>query len=128
MILADTSIWINFFRSAMFKHELDVLSAHRVLAGHPFVVGELSLGNLARRRETLLELDSLPQLTIVAPQDVRLMIESRQLYARGIGLTDANLLASCLATPGATLWSLDKRLNAVAAELSVAVEMSRFIN
>lgn len=127
MILADTSIWIQFFRSGKYKREIEVLTNHRALFGHPFVVGELALGNLARRQATLNDLDSIPQLAVIPCRDVRLMIDSRQLYARGIGFTDANLLASCLATAGASLWTLDKRLNSVAEELNIAANISLFI-
>ena len=35
--------------------------------------------------------------------EVRHMIEARALYAKGIGLVDAHLLASCLMTPGTQL-------------------------
>ena len=35
------------------------------------------------------------------------MIEARQLYAKGIGLTDAHLVASCLIAPGTMIWTSD---------------------
>ena len=45
--------------------------------------------------------------------DVRQMIEARNLAAKGIGLTDAHLIASCLATPGTQLWTRDEKLGTV---------------
>jgi hypothetical protein len=47
------------------------------------------------------------------------MIEMRQLYAKGIGLTDAHLVASCLITPGTKLWTRDGALRGVAQVLGI---------
>jgi hypothetical protein len=47
------------------------------------------------------------------------MIDRRKLHAKGIGYVDAHLLAATAITPLATLWTLDKRLRAVAASLSL---------
>jgi hypothetical protein len=60
--------------------------------------------------------------------DVRLMIESRSLYAKGIGFVDANLLASCLATPGAKIWTLDIRLGKMADELGIRADPRLLVN
>jgi predicted nucleic acid-binding protein len=51
------------------------------------------------------------------------MIETRTLYAKGIGVTDAHLVASCLATPGASLWTSDVRLGNVAATLGIRANL-----
>ena len=50
MILVDTSVWVEHLRvaSAILTELLD----HGEILGHPFVLGELALGNL-RQRETL---------------------------------------------------------------------------
>jgi predicted nucleic acid-binding protein len=61
-------------------------------------------------------------------EDVRLMIEARGLYAKGIGLVDANLLASCLATPGSGIWTLDSRLGKVAEALGIRVDARQLVN
>ena len=45
MILVDTSIWIDHWRTGDERLK-SMLEAGQVLV-HPFVVGELSLGNLA---------------------------------------------------------------------------------
>jgi predicted nucleic acid-binding protein len=49
------------------------------------------------------------------------MIEAHALYARGIGLTDAHLIASCLMTPGMQLWTHDGALEKAARTVGVAV-------
>jgi hypothetical protein len=47
------------------------------------------------------------------------VIESRNLSGKGIGWTDAQLVASALIS-GCKLWSHDKRLREVASELGIA--------
>jgi predicted nucleic acid-binding protein len=117
VILADTSIWIEFFRSG--KPQLRGLLQNNQVMMHPFLTAELALGSLHHRLSTLAKLDKLPQVRVVDLRDVRRMIEARSLFAKGIGLTDAHLIASCLATPGARLWTSDMRLGNVAALLSI---------
>ena len=117
MILADTSIWIEFFRNG--KPELRRLLQNNQVAMHPFLIAELALGSLHDRLSTLAKLDKMPQVRIVDLRDVRRMIEARGLYAKGIGLIDAHLIASCLATPGTVLWTSDARLDGVAASIGI---------
>lgn len=121
MILADTGVWINFFRGkAPYLRQL--LQANQV-AMHPVLVGELALGPLSNRQHTLRMLDEMPQIRVIPMQDVRHMIEARKLHTRGIGLTDAHLLASCLTTPGTLLWSADARLCTVAQSLGIKADI-----
>lgn len=119
MILADTSIWIEMFRKGGFKAELENLIANDQLCIHPFVLAELACGSLPDRQRTLTYLDQLTALPIVRLADVRMMIEARGMWAKGIGLTDAQLIASCLATPGAQLWTIDGPLGRVAESVGV---------
>ena len=114
MILADTSIWIEMFRRGRFKAELEGLIANDQLGIHPYVVAELACGFLPDRKNTLHYLDSLNQIYLVRLADVRLMIEARGLASKGIGLTDAHLIASCLAAPGTHVWTIDGALGRVA--------------
>jgi len=117
VILADTSIWIEFFRNG--KPQLRRLLQNNQIVMHPFLTAELALGSLRDRLPTLAKLDRLPQVRIVDLRDVRRMIEARGLFAKGIGLTDAHLIASCLATSGTLLWTSDVRLGSIAASLSI---------
>ena len=71
----------------------------------PFLVAELALGSLPDRSKTLAFLNRLIQLRPVLLADVRLMIEARSLASTGIGLSDAYLVALCLATPGTQIWT-----------------------
>lgn len=119
MILADTSIWIEIFRRGRFKAELESLIVNDQLCIHPYIVAELACGFLPDRRNTLHYLDALNQICLIRLADVRLMIEARGLASRGIGLTDAHLIASCLAVPGTHLWTIDGALGRVADLLGI---------
>lgn len=117
MILADTSIWVDHFAAGGTR--LPELLAENDVLMHPFVRGELAMGNLADRAETLAWLDSLPPARLPTGSEVARLVEERQLYGRGVGFVDATLVASALITPDAALWTRDKRLAAVADELGV---------
>lgn len=93
----------------------------RNIVMHPFVVGELALGSLPQRDQTLALLDHLPRLGVASLTEVRHMVEARQLYNRGIGLTDAWLVASVLIHPATRLWTNDKRLRETAEGLGIHV-------
>ena len=47
-------------------------------------------------------------------------IEPERLFGLGCGLVDAALLASTMMTPGARIWTWDRRLAALARRLDVA--------
>ncbi|WP_197491360.1 hypothetical protein [Methylomonas methanica] len=57
-------------------------------------------------------------------QEVEDFIEREALYGLGYGLIDLLLLASVLITPGAKLWTLDKRLAKLAERFGVAYQSS----
>lgn len=122
MILADTSVWIDHFRSAD-KQMIESLHRQEVVI-HPFVTADLALGSLRERTRTLSLLDLLPQLPIAQMSEVRQMIETRALYNLGIGLVDAHLLASVFISPGTRLWTRDKTLRKVAAHVGVDAGLS----
>ena len=108
MILVDTSVWVDHFRSPN-RRLTDYLNDTRVMC-HPHVVCELACGNLAKRKTVINLLLSLPQAPEVDPAEILVFIEKRSLSGSGLGLVDVHLLASAeLAdTP---LWTLDKRLD-----------------
>ena len=90
------------------------------VARHSAVVGELALGSIATRSAFLRALDGLESVTVARDQDVRNLVEQRRLFGRGLGWVDAHLLASTLITPGCRLWTRDKRLALIAAEVGAA--------
>jgi hypothetical protein len=118
VILVDTSVWVDHLREGL--PGLSGALELGVVLTHPFIIGELALGNLRNRKEVLQLLDDLPPAPVAADDEVRALIEQRRLAGRGIGYVDAHLLAAVLLEGNATLWTRDKRLGDVAKALRVA--------
>ena len=121
MILVDTSVWVHHFRDA--DPRLNALLNDERLLIHPFVLGEIALGNLQQRVIVLELLGRLPRATRASDEEVFALIERNVLSGSGIGYVDAHLVASTRLTPHASLWTRDKRLHAVAERLAVAAPM-----
>jgi predicted nucleic acid-binding protein len=119
MILVDSSIWIDHLRQGDTRLAA-LLRARRVLA-HPFVIGELALGSLRQREAVLGALQDLPQAVVASDEEVFRFIDQHELFGLGIGYVDVHLLAAARLTVGTSLWTRDKRLNAVAERLTLAV-------
>lgn len=117
MMLVDTSVWIDHLRhgDAELAATLQVGQVHV----HPFVVGELACGNLRARAEVLGLLQALPPIPVASEREVLFFIDQHALMGRGIGYVDVHLLASAR-LGGALLWTRDKRLHAITAELGLA--------
>jgi predicted nucleic acid-binding protein len=121
VILADTSIWVDYLRSRNPSME-ERLSRGQIVM-HPFIVAEIALGSLHNRRKRLEEMESLLEVKVAQLHEVRHMIEAHTLYSKGIGLTDAHLIASCLMTPGTQLWTRDGNLEKVAKAVGIHVNL-----
>ena len=119
MILADTSVWIEHLRHGGPRLR-SKLEAARVLM-HPFVIGELACGNLRERASLLELLGRLPVTPIATEQEAHALLERRDLMGRGIGWIDIHLLASTAMAAPARLWTHDKRLAMIAAQLKLAI-------
>lgn len=117
MLLADTSIWVDHLRYGNKKLQQHLIEGRIVI--HPFIIAELALGSLRDRDQTLALLDLLPQIRAAHMHEVRQLIESQRLYNRGIGLIDANLIASALINPPTLLWTRDKPLRKIAEALNI---------
>ncbi len=120
MILVDTSVWIDHLRAAD-KALVSALNDRRVLV-HPFVIGEIALGNLRQRDLVLSLLRALPHAKAATDDEVLEFVSAHRLNGSGIGLIDAHLLASVTLTPGARLWSRDRRLREIAARMKLAAD------
>jgi len=118
MILVDTSVWVDHLRDGA-PALAAALEQGRVLT-HPFVLGELACGNLKNRGEVLQLLGELPAAPMATDPEALDFIERRALMGRGIGYVDVHLLASVALAGTAQLWTRDKRLAAVAADLELA--------
>lgn len=116
MILVDTSVWVAHLRQG--NSQLATLLEETGVLVHPFVIGELALGNLNQRNEILGLLENLPTAKVATHDEVLSMIDNRDLAGTGIGWVDAHLLASALLSD-VLLWTLDRRLGAVALRLDL---------
>lgn len=123
MILVDTSVWVDHLRVGD-AGLAGMLENGQVLA-HPFVIGELSLGDLRRRSAILEDLADLPQAQVATDPEALRFIDDRALFGLGIGYVDVHLLAATQLTPGAKLWTRDKRLLAAADRLGLAAPRPR---
>ena len=120
-MLVDTSVWIDHLARAN-PRLVEALEAG-VVETHPFVIGELALGRLRWRDETLSYLTALPGVPVADHGEVLGLVAGRDLAGSGIGWVDAHLLASALI--GHTLvWTLDASLAASAARLGVRAALS----
>lgn len=117
MILVDTSVWVDHFRRR--NNRLASLLLDGEVLGHPAVLGEVSLGHLKRRAEILGLLAELPRARSATDAEAQTFIEHHALEGSGIGWVDVHLLAAT-ALSRASLWSLDRRLAAVASRFSLA--------
>jgi predicted nucleic acid-binding protein len=122
MILVDTSVWVDHLRLGD-KTLAGLLDAGRTLA-HPFVIGELALGNLRRRELVLAFLQDLPQALVADNQEMLHFIDLHGLSGLGIGYVDAHLLAAAQLT-GAHLWTRDRRLRSIAERSGLAAQLPR---
>jgi predicted nucleic acid-binding protein len=116
-VLADTSVWIDHFRHG--NARLEALLEEGQAWTHPFVVGELACGNLAKRAEVLRLLLELPKVVSATDDEVLAFVERHRLMGAGIGWIDAHLMAAAALTR-TKLWSLDAKLARAARRLNLA--------
>jgi len=87
---------------------------------HPLIVLELACGTPpAPRERTLGDLKKLQQAIVATTDETLAMIGRGHFHDSGCGAIDIAILASVLLTPGASLWTLDKKLGLLAARLDV---------
>jgi predicted nucleic acid-binding protein len=122
-VLIDTSVWVDHFRSSN-RALIDLIVADLAL-NHPMVLVELACGTPPEpRAQTLNDIGLLQLCKQASLYEVMEFIEREKLYGRGCGLVDMVLLASALITPSAQLWTLDKRLMALAERFGVAYQLN----
>ena len=117
MVLVDTSIWIDHLRRG--DRQLAMLQETGDVVCHPFVIGELACGSLARRHTVLELLYALPRTEQAGHDEILSFIEDRDRYGGGIGLINANLLWAAVSESHG-LWTRDARLRRNAVRLRVA--------
>lgn len=125
MVLVDTSVWIRFLANRMpYAAELDRLLENNEAAGHDLVYGELLIGDSGGRTTFLKSYDLIHRVANVGHAEVVSFVRSHKLYGRGVGWTDAHLLASALVAD-MRLWTADDHLAKLATELGVAYRSHR---
>lgn len=118
MVIADTNIWCDFFRHG--DRTLASLIENDFLAIHPLIIGELSVGMLPNRKQTIKDLQNLPTIRTISDTEALTMIEERQLFGQGVQWNDILILGAVLTTPGALLWTRDRRLAAIATDYQIS--------
>lgn len=117
-MLVDTSVWVDHLRRSN-PVLIDLLEQTQVFI-HPFVIGELACGNLARRATILNALSELPHVPAASHAELLNFVEAQKLMGRGLGWIDLHLLASAVLAR-VPFWTVDRRLAAVALELGFGV-------
>jgi predicted nucleic acid-binding protein len=117
VVLLDSSVWIDHLRKADLAVTA-LLEEHDVLC-HPFVIGELACGSLARRQAVVNTLSALPMATLAENHEVLSYIDTHKLFSLGLGFIDIHLLASCTLS-FTTIWTRDRRLNEAALALGLS--------
>jgi predicted nucleic acid-binding protein len=116
MVLVDTSVWIEHFRSGGVG--LDALLNDGQVVCHPFIVGELACGNLKNRSVILSLLQDLPMAVRAEDAEILHCIDHHRLMGKGLGYIDMHLLMSAILAR-IPLWTLDRRLCEVTLELGL---------
>jgi predicted nucleic acid-binding protein len=114
MVLVDTSVWVEHFRSGTIGLEALLNDGHVVC--HPFIIGELACGNLKNRTEIISLLLDLPMASRADDDEVIQFIEDHKLMGKGLGYIDIHLLMSAMLTR-IPLWTVNKRLHEVSLTL-----------
>jgi len=115
MVLVDTSVWIDYLRAG--NSTLVRLLENNEVLGHPFVIGELTCGNLRHRKAVLSLLHDLPTTPVASDREVMGFIENHAQMGQGLGFVDAHLLAATALHDSARLWTWDRALMAKAMDL-----------
>jgi predicted nucleic acid-binding protein len=68
VILVDTSVWVDHLRKG--DQALARLLDSGMVLAHPFVIGELALGNLRQHDFILTALQDLPRAVVAMQQEV----------------------------------------------------------
>jgi predicted nucleic acid-binding protein len=119
-VLADTNIWCDHFRH---RNSLLVEMLHYdFLVIHEVVIGELAVGGLTHRKQTMIDLREIPRLPLASFSETLHLIEERSLWGKGVQWNDFLLLASVILAGDSKLFTNDHRLQKLARELGVSYD------
>ena len=119
MVILDTSVWIEFFKTKdPFFDEVSVLLERNEIIGLSFIFGELLQGAKNNHERTILRefWDALPKMN-EENVFIRAGLESgnKKWMDKGIGLIDSAILIAAR-TVGARIWTLDKKLSSILSD------------
>ena len=117
MVLVDTPVWIDHFRTP--NPLLTQLLVDAEVLMHPFIIAELALGNLSARTATLADMEGMESVSVARHEEIMRLIRDHRLHGSGVGYVDVHLLASARLTLNTQLWTRDRRLHAAAERLGV---------
>lgn len=107
MIIADTNIWVSFFKGEKKAFLMKELITQDKIVLHPYIIGELLLGGISEKAELLLS--SLGCTDIIDTSTVYKFIKTKQLKSKGIGWVDVNILMTAIEN-GYQIYSFDEDL------------------
>ncbi len=113
-----------FIRGNAFLDEM--LNRESVLM-HPFVVGEVAMGNLKDRSRVLETLRDLPAVEVISDEDVLNLVAQENLGGTGLSYIDAHLLAAARRSRGSLIWTRDQRLDSVARRFGIAMDVEGWL-
>ncbi|MBI2339957.1 MAG: VapC toxin family PIN domain ribonuclease [Deltaproteobacteria bacterium] len=120
MILVDTSIWIGHLKGKAEAFPLSDLLKEEQVITHPWIIGELVMGDLGpRRNEFLSDVGKLQQLPSYDSEELRVFVDSEHLFGSGLSFVDVQLLYAAI-QGNCRLWTRDKALKRMADRYSVA--------
>lgn len=108
MIIPDTSTWVDHFRGKDTPLGSASATAQQWLL-HPFVLGELLLGGLPKRRGVDDFLDRLLPAPVASAIEANAFIQWAKLAGTGVGYVDVHILVSARMA-SARIISADTRL------------------
>ena len=83
------------------------------------IIGKLACGNLKNRMELISLWQNLPRISTATDAEAMQFIDRHQLMGKGVGFLDVHLLCAVALEADAQLWTRDKRLDQVAADLGL---------
>jgi len=118
VILVDTSVRIDHLRAP--EPQLIEFLTEDAVGCHPLVIEELALGSMHDRAAFLGLLANLVALPALSHLELLTLVDKRRLWGQGLSTVDAHLLGAVALTPGARLWTRDKRLAAACRRAAIA--------
>ncbi|MGZ3748144.1 MAG: PIN domain-containing protein [Pseudobdellovibrionaceae bacterium] len=117
MVLVDTNVWIEHFRSTS-PQLIELLMTGNVVT-HEFILGELSLAHFhTKERGKILErLHALERIKTSEHQEVYDFSFLHKLSGKGIGWIDSHLLHACI-SQNLGLLTFDKNLSQLAKKIT----------